>query len=164
MKNLKATDPEIQESCGSPVSPTASQLWIYDLTGGSYNEKSPEDRPGNLRPDPQGIAEAARGLELIPSENFASLAVMEAQGSVFTNKYSEGYPFKRYYGGNQFVDQMETLAIERAKRIFHADHANVQPHAGSQANMAVYFALLKPGDKVMGLNLSHGGTSRTARA
>ena len=97
------------------------------------------------------------GLELIPSENFASLAVMEAQGSVFTNKYSEGYPFKRYYGGNQFVDQMETLAIERAKKIFHADHANVQPHAGSQANMAAYFALLSPGDKVMGLNLSHGG-------
>lgn len=97
------------------------------------------------------------GLELIPSENFTSLAVMEAQGSVFTNKYSEGYPFKRYYGGNQFVDQMETLAIERAKKIFHADHANVQAHAGSQANMAAYFALLKPGDRVMGLNLSHGG-------
>lgn len=97
------------------------------------------------------------GLELIPSENFASLAVMEAQGSVFTNKYSEGYPFKRYYGGNQFVDQVETLAIERAKKIFRADHANVQAHAGSQANMAAYFALLKPGDRVMGLNLSHGG-------
>ncbi|MCX8174812.1 MAG: serine hydroxymethyltransferase [Candidatus Micrarchaeota archaeon] len=97
------------------------------------------------------------GLELIPSENFASLAVMEAQGSVFTNKYSEGYPFKRYYGGNQFVDEVETLAIERAKKIFRAEHANVQPHAGSQANMAAYFALLSPGDKVMGLNLSHGG-------
>jgi len=97
------------------------------------------------------------GLELIPSENFTSLAVMEAQGSVLTNKYSEGYPFKRYYGGNQFVDQVETLAIERAKKIFHAEHANVQPHAGSQANMAAYFALLQPGDKIMGLNLSHGG-------
>ena len=97
------------------------------------------------------------GLELIPSENFTSLAVMEAQGSVLTNKYSEGYPGKRYYGGNQFVDGCETLAIERAKKIFHADHANVQPHAGSQANMAAYFALLQPGDKIMGLNLSHGG-------
>lgn len=105
----------------------------------------------------QELQRQREGLELIPSENFTSLAVMEAQGSVFTNKYSEGYPFKRYYGGNQFVDQAETLAIERAKKIFHAEHANVQPHAGSQANMAAYFALLKPGDKVMGLNLSHGG-------
>ncbi|MEM4633724.1 MAG: serine hydroxymethyltransferase [Candidatus Anstonellaceae archaeon] len=98
-----------------------------------------------------------QGLELIPSENFTSLAVMEAQGSVLTNKYSEGYPGKRYYGGNQFIDACETLAIERAKRLFHAEHANVQPHAGSQANMAAYFALLSPGDKIMGLNLSHGG-------
>ena len=97
------------------------------------------------------------GLELIPSENFASLAVMEAQGSVFTNKYSEGYPGKRYYGGNEFADKSETLAIERAKKIFHADHANVQPHAGSQANMEAYSAILTPGDIVMGLNLSSGG-------
>jgi glycine hydroxymethyltransferase len=82
---------------------------------------------------------------------------MEATGGVFTNKYSEGYPGKRYYGGNEFVDRAETLAIERAKRIFGAQHANVQPHAGSQANMAAYFALLQPGDKVMGLNLSSGG-------
>jgi len=97
------------------------------------------------------------GLELIPSENFTSLAVMEAQGSVFTNKYSEGYPGKRYYGGNEFADKSETLAIERVKKIFHADHANVQPHAGSQANMEAYSAILAPGDKVMGLNLSSGG-------
>ena len=97
------------------------------------------------------------GLELIPSENFTSLAVMEAQGSVFTNKYSEGYPGKRYYGGNEFADKSETLAIERAKKIFHADHANVQPHAGSQANMEAYSAILQPGDKVMGLNLTSGG-------
>lgn len=103
------------------------------------------------------LARQREGLELIPSENFTSLAVMEAQGSVFTNKYSEGYPGKRYYGGNQFADAAETLAIERAKKIFHADHANVQPHAGSQANMAAYFALLQPNDKIMGLNLSHGG-------
>ena len=97
------------------------------------------------------------GLELIPSENFTSLAVMEAQGSVFTNKYSEGYPGKRYYGGNEFADKSESLAIERAKKIFHADHANVQPHAGSQANMEAYSAILQPGDNVMGLNLSSGG-------
>ena len=97
------------------------------------------------------------GLELIPSENFCSLAVMEAQGSVLTNKYSEGYPGKRYYGGNEFVDECEKLAIERMKKLFGAQHANVQPHAGSQANMAAYFALLQPGDKMMGLNLSHGG-------
>ena len=103
------------------------------------------------------LARQRNGLELIPSENFTSLAVMEAQGSVFTNKYSEGYPGKRYYGGNEFADKVETLAIERAKKIFHADHANVQPHAGSQANMAAYFALLQPGDKIMGLNLSSGG-------
>ena len=97
------------------------------------------------------------GLELIPSENFTSLAVMEAQGSVFTNKYSEGYPGKRYYGGNQFADMSESLAIERVKKLFRADHANVQPHAGSQANMAAYFALVQPGDKIMGMNLSSGG-------
>lgn len=103
------------------------------------------------------LARQRNGLELIPSENFTSLAVMEAQGGVFTNKYSEGYPGKRYYGGNEFVDKAETLAIERAKKIFHSDHANVQPHAGSQANMEAYSALLSPGDKVMGLNLSSGG-------
>ena len=97
------------------------------------------------------------GLELIPSENFASQAVLEAQGSVLTNKYSEGYPGKRYYGGNQFIDVTETLAIERAKKLFGAEHANVQPHAGAQANMAAYFAFLEIGDKMMGLNLSMGG-------
>ena len=96
-------------------------------------------------------------LELIASENFTSLAVMQAQGSILTNKYAEGYPSKRYYGGCEFVDQVETLAIERAKKLFGAEHANVQPHSGAQANMAVYFALLKPGDTVLGLNLSHGG-------
>jgi glycine hydroxymethyltransferase len=96
-------------------------------------------------------------LELIASENFTSLAVMQAQGSVLTNKYAEGYPSKRYYGGCEFVDQVETLAIERAKKLFGAEHANVQPHSGAQANMAVYFALLQPGDTVLGLNLSHGG-------
>ncbi len=96
-------------------------------------------------------------LELIASENFTSLSVMQAQGSILTNKYAEGYPAKRYYGGCEHVDVVETLAIERAKKIFGAEHANVQPHSGAQANMAVYFALLQPGDTVLGLNLSHGG-------
>ncbi|HWS17808.1 MAG TPA: serine hydroxymethyltransferase, partial [Candidatus Elarobacter sp.] len=92
------------------------------------------------------------GLELIASENFVSMAVLEAAGSVFTNKYAEGYPGKRYYGGCEFADVVETLARDRAKQIFGADHANVQPHSGSQANMAAYMALLQPGDAVMGLN------------
>jgi glycine hydroxymethyltransferase len=99
----------------------------------------------------------AYGLELIPSENFVSEAVLEATGSVLTNKYAEGYPGKRYYGGCEFVDQAETLAIERAKKIFGAEHVNVQPHSGSQANMAVYLAAMTPGDTMMGMNLSHGG-------
>jgi len=96
-------------------------------------------------------------LELIASENFVSPAVMEAMGSVLTNKYAEGYPGKRYYGGCEFVDQAEDLARDRAKKLFGAAYANVQPHSGSQANMAVYFTFLKPGDKVMGMDLSHGG-------
>jgi glycine hydroxymethyltransferase len=96
-------------------------------------------------------------LELIASENFVSEAVMEAQGSVLTNKYAEGYPGKRYYGGCHNVDIVENLAIERAKQLFGADHVNVQPHSGSQANMAVYFSVLKPGDTILGMNLSHGG-------
>ncbi len=99
----------------------------------------------------------AHGLELIPSENFVSEAVLEAAGSVLTNKYAEGYPGKRYYGGCEFVDQAESLAIERAKAIFGAEHVNVQPHAGSQANMAVYLAAMNPGDTLLGMNLSHGG-------
>jgi glycine hydroxymethyltransferase len=97
------------------------------------------------------------GLELIASENFVSLAVLEAMGSVLTNKYAEGYPGKRYYGGCEFVDVAEQLAIDRAKQLFGADHANVQAHSGAQANMAVYFTLLKPGDTVLGMNLAHGG-------
>ena len=99
----------------------------------------------------------AFGLELIPSENFVSEAVLEATGSVLTNKYAEGYPGKRYYGGCEFVDQAEELAIERAKKLFGAEHANVQPHSGTQANMAVYLTLLDPGDTFMGMDLSHGG-------
>lgn len=96
-------------------------------------------------------------LELIASENFVSEAVLEAQGCVMTNKYAEGYPGKRYYGGCEFVDVAETLARDRAKELFGADHVNVQPHSGSQANMGVYFATLQPGDTILGMNLSHGG-------
>jgi glycine hydroxymethyltransferase len=96
-------------------------------------------------------------LEMIASENIASPAVMAAQGSVLTNKYAEGYPARRYYGGCQFVDQAEALAIDRARTLFAAEYANVQPHSGSQANMAVYFALLSPGDRIMGMDLAHGG-------
>ncbi len=94
---------------------------------------------------------------LIASENYVSRAVLEAQGSIFTNKYAEGYPGKRYYGGCEFADIVEDLAIDRAKQLFNAEHVNVQPHSGSQANMAVYFAMLRPGDMVLGMNLSHGG-------
>jgi glycine hydroxymethyltransferase len=96
-------------------------------------------------------------VELIASENYASPRVLEAQGSVLTNKYAEGYPGKRYYGGCEYVDVAETLAIERVKKLFDADYANVQPHSGSQANQAVYFALLKPGDTILGMSLAHGG-------
>src|SRR6476660_3480012 len=97
------------------------------------------------------------GLELIASENFVSQAVLQAAGSLMTNKYAEGYPGKRYYGGCEFVDVAESLAIARAKELFGAEHANVQPHSGAQANMSVYFALLQPGDTVLGMNLAHGG-------
>ncbi|GAB4266399.1 glycine hydroxymethyltransferase [Thermincola ferriacetica] len=102
-------------------------------------------------------ARQQNNIELIASENFVSKAVMAAQGSVLTNKYAEGYPGRRYYGGCEFVDIVESLAIERAKKLFGAEHVNVQPHSGAQANMAVYFSQLKPGDTVLGMNLSHGG-------
>ncbi len=105
----------------------------------------------------QEIARQNSGLELIASENFVSQAVLEAAGSVMTNKYAEGYPGRRYYGGCEHVDVAESLAIDRAKQLFEAEHANVQPHSGAQANMAVYFTLLKPGDTVLGMNLAHGG-------
>ena len=105
----------------------------------------------------QELRRQSEGLELIASENFVSPAVLEAVGSVLTNKYAEGYPGRRYYGGCEVVDVAETLAIERAKGLFHAEHANVQPHSGAQANMAVYLTLLDPGDTVLGMNLAHGG-------
>ncbi|MGB0176058.1 MAG: aminotransferase class I/II-fold pyridoxal phosphate-dependent enzyme, partial [Owenweeksia sp.] len=97
------------------------------------------------------------GIELIASENFVSQQVMDAMGSVLTNKYAEGFPGRRYYGGCEVVDEVETLAIERAKVLFGAEYVNVQPHSGSQANAAVFLACLKPGDKIMGFDLSHGG-------
>jgi len=102
-------------------------------------------------------AREKKGVELIPSENYVSLAVREAMGSVFTNKYAEGYPGKRYYGGQEFTDQIETIAIERAQQLFKAQYANVQPLGGAAANVAMYFALMEPGDTVLGMDLSHGG-------
>ena len=116
------------------------------------------------RTDPE-LAEAIRNeterqgrqLEMIASENFVSEAVLEALGTVLTNKYAEGYPGRRYYGGCEFVDVAENLAIARAKQLFGADHANVQPHSGAQANTAVYMASVKPGETILGMNLSHGG-------
>src|SRR3984893_1915005 len=103
------------------------------------------------------ITRQHEGLELIASENFVSRAVLEAAGTVFTNKYAEGYPGKRYYGGCEFADVVENLARDRAKQIFGAEHANVQPHSGSQANAAAYMTLLQPGDTILGLDLAHGG-------
>ena len=116
----------------------------------------------NIDPDIYSLIQDEVGrqtnqLEMIASENIASPAVHEAQGSIFTNKYAEGYPNRRYYGGCDYADEVETLAINRAREIFGAEYANVQPHSGSQANMAVYFATLKPGDKVLGMDLAHGG-------
>ena len=99
----------------------------------------------------------SRNIELIASENYASAAVMAASGSIFTNKYAEGYPSRRYYGGCEYVDIAEDLAIERLKKLFGCEYANVQPHSGSQANFAVYFALLQPGDTVLGMSLADGG-------
>jgi glycine hydroxymethyltransferase len=113
--------------------------------------------PDMARTIAEELARQRSTLELIASENFTSPAVMAVQGSVLTNKYAEGYPDKRYYGGCEFVDIAEKLAVDRAKELFNAAYANVQPHSGSQANMAIYFAFLKPGDTVLGMNLAHGG-------
>src|SRR5947208_15517363 len=103
------------------------------------------------------VARQANGLELIASENFVSEAVLEAAGSVFTNKYAEGYPGKRYYGGCEYADVVEQVAIDRAKELFGAYHANVQPHSGAQANMSVYLAAIQYGEQILGMRLSHGG-------
>ena len=129
--------------------------WNWDRCppGTALNETDPEI----ARLIEREIERQSDGLELIASENFVSPAVMEAMGTPLTNKYAEGLPGKRYYGGCEFVDQIEQLAIDRAKSLFHAEHANVQPHSGAQANQAVFFALLKPGDVFLGLDLSQGG-------
>src|SRR6187399_3508338 len=103
------------------------------------------------------VRRQTNGLELIASENFVAEAVLQAMGTAFTNKYAEGYPGKRYYGGCEFADVVENAAIARAKELFGAEHANVQPHSGAQANMTVYVAMLKPGDTILGMNLAHGG-------
>ncbi|MBU4118118.1 MAG: serine hydroxymethyltransferase [Proteobacteria bacterium] len=116
-----------------------------------------ESDPDVYRSIAHELARQSNQLELIASENIVSEAVLEAQGSIFTNKYAEGYPGKRYYGGCEYADQIESLAIERALKIFGAEYANVQPHSGSQANMAVYFSSLQPGDTVLGMDLAHGG-------
>jgi glycine hydroxymethyltransferase len=123
------------------------------MTSGSLRDVDPEIADAVRRE----TARQARGLELIASENFVSEAVLEAAGSVLTNKYAEGYPGRRYYGGCEHVDVVERLAQERAKRLFGAEHANVQPHSGSQANQSVYFTVLSPGDTVLGMDLTHGG-------
>src|SRR4026207_1660688 len=116
-----------------------------------------ETDPEIARAIQQETHRRAEGLELIASENFVSEAMLQAAGSVLTNKYAEGYPGKRYYGGCECVDVVEELARERVKKLFGAEHANVQPHSGSQANMAVYLTVLQPGDTVLGLDLAHGG-------
>src|SRR3989339_273748 len=123
-------------------------------TAVSYLKESDPDVYNSIRHE---LARQSNQLELIASENIVSEAVLEAQGSIFTNKYAEGYPGKRYYGGCEYADQIESLAIERALKIFGAEYANVQPHSGSQANMAVYFSSLQPGDLVLGMDLAHGG-------
>ena len=144
-----------------------SSYTMAELSPNSSPQSAPTAPPpsGGLRKvDPEIFdviqAEEKRqreGIELIASENFTSRAVMEAQGSCLTNKYAEGYPGKRWYGGCENVDVAEQLAIDRAKRLFSCEHVNVQPHSGAQANMAVYFSVLKPGDKILAMNLAHGG-------
>jgi len=126
----------------------------YDMFGYEYVKNADPELFGAMQ---QELTRQQEHIELIASENFVSPAVMQAMGSHLTNKYAEGYPGKRYYGGCQYVDVVENLARDRACQLFGADHANVQPHSGAQANIAVYFALLKPGDTVMGMSLSHGG-------
>src|SRR6202034_1014738 len=128
-----------------------------DLPSDFFNRPLAEVDPEIAEVLASELDRQARTREMIASENFAPVAVLEAQGSVLNNKYAEGYPGRRYYGGCEFVDIGEQLAIDRAKSLFGADHANVQPHAGAQANTAVYHALLQPGDTLMGLELSHGG-------
>lgn len=135
-----------------------SALIIEGKRGKSYDKLSLKDEDKEVYAIIQEELNRQRNkLEMIASENIVSYAVMEAQGSVLTNKYAEGYPGKRYYGGCEYVDKLEQLAIDRARELFGADHVNVQPHSGSQANFAVYYGLLNPGDTVLGMNLTDGG-------
>jgi glycine hydroxymethyltransferase len=129
----------------------------YDRVDGDMTSALARTDPEVLEAIRKETERQQRNLELIASENIVSEAVLEAQGSILTNKYAEGYPGRRYYGGCEFVDVVESLAIERARQLFGAEHANVQPHSGSQANMAVYFSQLAPGDTILAMNLSHGG-------
>ena len=131
--------------------------WAADLPADFFNRPLAEVDPEIAEVLGKELERQQRTLEMIASENFAPLAVLECQGSVLNNKYAEGYPGKRYYGGCEFVDVAEQLAIDRAKALFGSEHANVQPHSGAQANAAVYHALLQPGDTLMGLELAHGG-------
>ena len=132
-------------------------VWIIDMKTSSMSRPLFEVDPQIAAAIDNEVRRQHEGLELIASENFVSEAVLEAMGSVFTNKYAEGYPGKRYYGGCEFADIVENLARDRAKQLFGAEYANVQPHAGSQANMEAYAAVIQPGDTVLGLNLAHGG-------
>src|ERR1700720_3106383 len=130
---------------------------VSDLTPDYFNRPVAEVDPEIAEVLADELERQQRTLEMIASENFVPQAVLDCQGSVLTNKYSEGYPGRRYYGGCEHVDVSEQLAIDRAKELFGAEHANVQPHSGAQANTAVYHALLQPGDTIMGLSLAHGG-------
>ena len=141
----------------SQDSAPAEESQRHDRTGTDGPAAWPRSIPRSTRPSSSELGRQHSRLELIASENFTSEAVLEATASVFTNKYAEGYPGKRYYGGCEYVDVVENLARERAKKLFRAEHANVQPHSGAQANMAAYAAVLQPGDTILGMNLSHGG-------
>ena len=140
-----------------PIAKVVARVNAPDLPPDFFNRPLAEVDPEIAEVLANELERQQRTLEMIASENFVPMAVLECQGSVLTNKYAEGYPGKRYYGGCEYIDVAERLAIERATELFGADHANVQPHSGAQANIAVYHALLEPGDTVMGLELSHGG-------
>src|SRR6476659_193642 len=130
---------------------------MSDLSPDFFNRPLAEVDPEIADAIQHELERQQRTLEMIASENFVPQSILECQGSVLTNKYAEGYPGKRYYGGCEYVDIVEQLAIDRAKALFGADHANVQPHAGANANLAAYFAILEPGDPILGLRLDHGG-------
>jgi glycine hydroxymethyltransferase len=148
----------MRPAAGRPIHPEHVLMSAHAASTPTLMQRSLADTDPDVAQAIAGeTARQAQGLELIASENFVSTAVLEAAGSVFTNKYAEGYPGRRYYGGCEQVDVVESLAIARAKALFGAEHANVQPHSGAQANMTVFLAVLKPGDTILGMNLAHGG-------